>query len=149
MAARSRALPSKYASSAPPPPAPARSGAARPGHQKKKKIAYTFLLSLSAISSLFVCLFHFFSPIYINYGIGFVFTLFSLLLLLICLFLNLKIKNVRILIAISIIFLISVIVIAVIYANEFEYPMMPAILVSLLSASYIFHTWYTLEPQKG
>ena len=47
------------------------------------------------------------------------------------------------------IFLISVIVIAVIYANEFEYPMMPAILVSLLSASYIFHTWYTLEPQKG
>ena len=47
------------------------------------------------------------------------------------------------------IFLISVIVIAVIYANEFEYPMVPAILVSLLSASYIFHTWYTLEHQKG
>ena len=47
------------------------------------------------------------------------------------------------------IFLISVIVIAVIYANKFDFPILPAILVSLLSASYIFHTWYTLEPQKG
>ena len=47
------------------------------------------------------------------------------------------------------IFVVSVIVIAVIYANNFDYPMVPAILVSLLSASYIFHTWYTLEPQKG
>tara|TARA_B100000214_G_C23857772_1_gene576577 strand:- start:497 stop:844 length:348 start_codon:yes stop_codon:yes gene_type:complete len=47
------------------------------------------------------------------------------------------------------IFLVSVIIIAVIYASEFDFPLLPAIFVSLLSAWYLFHTWYTLEPQKG
>jgi len=47
------------------------------------------------------------------------------------------------------IFIVSIIIIAVIYANQFDFPLLPAIFVSLLSAWYIFHTWYTLEPQKG
>ena len=47
------------------------------------------------------------------------------------------------------IFVVSVIVISVIYANKFDFPLLPAIFVSLLSSGYIFHTWYTLEPRKG
>lgn len=48
-----------------------------------------------------------------------------------------------------IVFVISVVIIAVIYAQEFDFPLLPAIFVSILSAGYLFHTWYTLEPQKG